>query len=548
MTTMIQTLAFLAAAAVQPADLAGVWSAQRDYGPANVRAAVIVTRESAWTSRTIWLPGKNRLRLSYAHGQLLGQLVQAGNAEDSSPVASPARVTALGENRWRVDARPLRDVQHLELHIRARADGTVEAFFRNPERNAGARIGLRSLHLDERTIHLSRAEHSDIVGNWSPEQKTLTFTGLGLPGTFVFTKHALPPPLKYRYRRPAPGGDGWPTGTLRGGGFDEARIAALVDRIRATPQDVAAPDVQSLLVARHGKLVLDEYFNGYDADRPHDVRSAGKSVATLLIGEAIEETHSFSAESPIATILTRYAPFANDDAQKERISVADLMSMSAGYACDDNDDDSPGGEDRMQSQTAQPDWYKFTLDLPMLFAPGSQAFYCSAEINLLGAIAEQTTGEPLAEFFYDKFARPMNFGPYGMWLMPPPRETAYMAGGDRFRPRDFLKFGQLFLDQGHWKGRRVIDASWLRECATKHSYVKGGGGDYGYGWHLLDFPQNDRTFHAINAGGNGGQLLYIIPELDMTVMITAANYGQYPIWSKFGEDIVGAGILPAVLR
>ena len=64
--------------------------------------------------------------------------------------------------------------------------------------------------------------------------------------------------------------------------------------------------------------------------------------------------------------------------------------------------------------------------------------------------------------------------------------------------------------------RQVIAASWLRDSATKHSYVKGGGGDYGYGWHLLDFQQNGRPIHAINAGGNGGQLLYIIPDLDMT--------------------------------
>ncbi len=135
--------------------------------------------------------------------------------------------------------------------------------------------------------------------------------------------------------------------------------------------------------------MLDEYFNGFDANRPHDVRSAGKSVTTLMIGRSIEDGAPFSPETRIASILKDYLPFANDDPRKEAVTVGNLMSMTAGYACDDNDDASPGNEDTMQSQTAQVDWYRYTLDLPMLFAPGTRALYCSAEINLLGAICKR---------------------------------------------------------------------------------------------------------------------------------------------------------------
>jgi CubicO group peptidase (beta-lactamase class C family) len=123
-----------------------------------------------------------------------------------------------------------------------------------------------------------------------------------------------------------------------------------------------------------------------------------------------------------------------------------------------------------------------------------------------------------------------------------------MAGGDRFRPRDFLKFGQLFLNGGTWNGRRILDADLLRDCATKHSYVNGGGGDYGYGWHLATYQVHGKTIRAVNAGGNGGQLLYVFPQLDMAVMITAANYGQYRVWKTFGEDLVPNGILAAVIH
>ena len=163
---------------------------------------------------------------------------------------------------------------------------------------------------------------------------------------------------------------------------------------------------------------------------------------------------------------------------------------------------------------------------------------------MLGAVIEETTKAWLPDFFYENFASPMQFGDYGMWLMPPPTYTAYMAGGDEFRPRDFLKFGQLFLDRGRWHGKQIVNSSWLSQVAEKHSYVEGGGGDYGWGWHLATYHVDGRSIEAINAGGNGGQLLYIFPQLDMTVMIAAGNYGDYRVWSRFQE--LPAAILSAV--
>ncbi len=78
--------------------------------------------------------------------------------------------------------------------------------------------------------------------------------------------------------------------------------------------------------------------------------------------------------------------------------------------------------------------------------------------------------------------------------MPPPISDAYMGGGDFFRPRDFLKFGQLFLSGGRWNGMPVIDAAWLTQVSTKRSYMEQDGGDYGYGWHLADYAYHGRMF------------------------------------------------------
>lgn len=441
--------------------------------------------------------------------------------------------------RWVWYGTPGDEVQHLRLYV-TQGQGEIEAFIRNPESNAGAAVGLRTVMLAGDRMLLRRSGASDVAGQWSPTNPdVLTLNDPGLPGTFTFHRaQSQEAPALYRYRAPRDIGDGWKTASVSSAGIDETALDRIVDGILSTSPALHAPYVQSLLVARHGRLVVDEYFNGYDVDRPHDVRSAGKSVTALLVGRAIEDGASFSPSTPIASILTQYQPFRNDDARKQAITVGNLMAMSAGYACDDNDDSSPGNEDRMQSQSAQPDWYRYTLDLPMLFPPGTRALYCSAEINLLGAVVARETQQRLTDYFEARFAKPMEFRSYGMWLMPPPVSEAYMAGGDRFLPRDFLKFGQLFLDRGRWNGRQVVDPAWLATVSAKHSFVEDGGGDYGYGWHLASYSYRGRTIRAINAGGNGGQLLYVFPDLDLTVMITAANYGQFPVWSRYEAQLI----------
>ena len=130
--------------------------------------------------------------------------------------------------------------------------------------------------------------------------------------------------------------------------------------------------------------------------------------------------------------------------------------------------------------------------------------------------------------------------------MPPPVSEAYMAGGGQFLPRDFLKFGQLILNGGTWNGRRIVDAQFLASAIAPHSGLNAPG-DYGYGWHLSTFDVGGASYPAINAGGNGGQLLFVIPKLDMAIMMTASNYGQYGVWRRFQTDPFVDYLIPAAV-
>ena len=487
-------------------------------------------------------------------GTIIGQWMQPMTTTFGERFVSPVVFSRHGPASFVGSVNAVPDVAHFFLVVTQNADGGLTAFLRNPEINAGARIGVRTFTADGASVRLTAPDKPPIAGTYDAKAQTLQLTIDGFPSAFEFRKvdPAKTPgftPLQgraaYAYAAPERTSDGWETASLSDVGLDPAKVGAFIDALAQAPvTSPAAPYIHSVAIARHGKLVLDTYFYGYDASTLHDVRSAGKSVTTLMVGDAMRSDPALHADSTLRSVLPQYASDLNGDPRKKTITVADLMTMSSGLACDDNDDQSPGNEDTMEQQTAQPDWYKFALDLPVVTDPGTKAVYCSAGINLLGAVIAKATNAWLPDEFYDRFAAPMQFGAYALPLTPPPLSTAYMAGGGRFAPRDFLKFGQLILDRGMWNGRRIVDASWIDALTTPRAALNAPG-DYGYGWHLSTFNVGGISYPAMNAGGNGGQLLFVIPKLDMAVMITAGNYGQYGVWRNFQTEPFVDYLIPA---
>ncbi|MBV9718304.1 MAG: serine hydrolase [Candidatus Eremiobacteraeota bacterium] len=452
---------------------------------------------------------------------------------------------AIIDRRWAPE--PPSFTEHYFLVVGKSRGGRVTAFVRNPEYNAGAFIKLRAVGVAASAVTLRALGRADIEGRL--EGGTLIFPTL-VDGPPLRFHRALPqdfrwfypsPTTSWTYREPTAGADGWPVGRLSDVGMRVAPIATVMNRIVAlrTPS-LRSPYVQSISIERHGRLVVDQYFYGFSPARLHDVRSAGKSVTTLMVGRAIEDTGAFSPRTRVLSLLPQYARVSNDGPRKRHITVADLMTMSSGLACDDNDDSSPGNEETMQSQPRGTDWYRYTLDLPMVAEPGTIARYCTAGINLLGAIVYGTTGTPLDQYFARRFARPMQFERYAMWLMPPPVGQAYMGGGDYIRPRDFLKFGALLLDRGRWRGRLIVDPRWIAQSLIPRSAPTGENDRYGYGWHISRLSVDGTPYEAFSAGGNGGQLMIVVPALDAAAMVTAGNYNQFPVWRHFLPAIVTA--------
>jgi CubicO group peptidase (beta-lactamase class C family) len=306
---------------------------------------------------------------------------------------------------------------------------------------------------------------------------------------------------------------------------------------------VHASDIHGVLLARRGRLVLEEYFHGFHRDEPHDTRSASKSVTSVLTGAALLQGDPISPSTPVyEAMFGAGAAGATDlDPRKRAITVENLLTMSSGLDCDDSNSDSPGNEDIMQEQTGQPDWYRYTLDQKMVRTPGEKAVYGSANPNLLGGVLARKTGRWLPDLFRDLVAEPLQIRRYAINLTP--TGDSYMGGGARFLPRDFMKLGQMMIDGGRWHGRQIVSRDWARKSSSPLYEL--AGIRYGFLWWVIDYPYGSRTVRAFFAGGNGGQVVMGIPELDLVIAFYGGNYSDAVLFTP-QRVFVPQYILPAV--
>ena len=580
-----------------PEPLIGLWAAALDFGPA-LRGELVLRRQGRhWTAtigdaRAEFTAAGNALRFSLAggrggfRGRLEGREIRgfwlqpSGETEDrqdpggsGQPFATPVTLVRSGAGVWRGTVVPLDDRFRLYLSIFRNQDGVLTAAFRNPELNANGGASRFQVLRDADAVRFNlRYEDGEIDHRAqflrAPDRLRLNWEGIGpieltrldpqAAGGFFPRLPGSPP---YVYRRPPETGDGWRTASAGEMGIDEAVVAQIVQTIiDFDPTARPATSIHSMLVAYRGRLVLEEYFFGYDRETPHDTRSAGKTFASVMLGAARMQGTNLSPETRIYPLMARLGPFANPDPRRAGITLAHLLTHSAGLACNDNDDASPGNEGTMTSQAAQPDWWKYTLDLPQAFDPGRRYAYCSANTNLVGAALTEATRTWLPEYFRRTVAEPLQFGRWHWNLMP--TGEGYLAGGAFLRPRDLLKVGQAYLDGGVWNGRRIVDASWvststvpridINEETTGYSGEEFGNyysrGADALAWHMTPLTVGGQTIPAYSATGNGGQVLLVIPDRDLAVVFTGGNYRQGGVWGRWGQQIVADQIIPAIRR
>jgi CubicO group peptidase (beta-lactamase class C family) len=192
---------------------------------------------------------------------------------------------------------------------------------------------------------------------------------------------------------------------------------------------------------------------------------------------------------------------------------------------------------------AAADRYRFVLDRPLVTAPGERWNYNGGATAVIAKLVSRGTGRPLLDF-----AKEHLFAPLGItdvdWVTDRKGEPS-AASGLRLRPRDLAKIGQLVLQQGRWGEQEVIPGSWLQEATTAQAqpdqFLR-----YGYQWWLGSSPFGDAQTPWVAGFGNGGQRLFIVPELDLVVVVTAGNYNNPEGW-RLPIAILNQFVLPALV-
>ncbi|QXQ08220.1 beta-lactamase family protein [Sphingosinicellaceae bacterium] len=297
------------------------------------------------------------------------------------------------------------------------------------------------------------------------------------------------------------------------------KIDLALVQVLATFDHDEHPDLRGVVVLRDGQVVAERYFNGETADALHDIRSAGKSVTSLLVGIAIDQGKIHGVGDTVST----YWPDANGTAIGD-VAIRDVLTMRSGLAAFDADPASPGNEDNLD---AAADPLAFLLAVPRADPPGSRYRYNSVTAYTAGVVVAKATGRTMADF-----ARSSLFEPLGIdrWRWAPDRAGYTKGQGNLYlTARDLAAIGELVRGDGLYRGRRVVSAAWLRDAlapkvaiSDSDTYADG----YGYFWYSKVQQIDGKPVAVSFASGNGGNKIYVVPSRNMVVAVTSSAYNH----------------------
>ncbi|MGO9950471.1 MAG: serine hydrolase domain-containing protein [Steroidobacteraceae bacterium] len=254
------------------------------------------------------------------------------------------------------------------------------------------------------------------------------------------------------------------------------------------------------------------YYQGTDE---HTMQSVSKSITSATIGVAIARG---DFRAPLETPVLHYfdvKSVGNVDDKKRHMTLRHVLTMTTGF---DWNEDVPYADPRntVNLMEASRDWVKFVIDRPMAHEPGSTFAYNSGATELLAYIFKKETGQDI-----EGYARRYLFKPLGIqhyhWKRSP-LGVADTEGGVYLNSEDLAKIGYLYMHDGVWDAHRLLKSEWIMDSMKAHVDA-GGGWKYGYQWWLAPYGGGPR--YAWAGRGFGGQYLWMFPDEDLVVVITA---------------------------
>jgi hypothetical protein len=379
---------------------------------------------------------------------------------------------------------------------------------------------------------------------------------LGLLFTQTLFEIIPVPPAEAICRQPQNIGDDWEISTSESSGFDAPALCQVL-----TKAGSGRANIHSVLIERHGRLIAEFYRQGKDHSinilfglwRPfsthvkfspttlHDIRSVSKSIVGLLVGIAQQKGEIGSLSTPILQFYPENLDVRSPE--KDAIALEHLLTMSSGLQW--NEGAVPNDETRLFWETTP---LRYLLNRPIIAKPGQVFNYNSGGTMVLSDMLTRTSGKSLTELVKTELFDPLEITNWEWVSNLHGKELAFT--GLRMRPRDLLKIGRMMLDGGRWQNRQVVPEAWVAaslrpKIATGYKGSPNTADDlkYSYQWWGGSINWHGKTLGWSAGFGNGGQRLFIVPDLDLAIVTTAGDYESWEIVHKLTilfEDIVSA--------
>jgi CubicO group peptidase (beta-lactamase class C family) len=311
--------------------------------------------------------------------------------------------------------------------------------------------------------------------------------------------------------------------------LDQKRIQETVARAARLPR------IHALIVAHDGVTVAERVFRGPGLDRPVNIKSASKSIISALVGIAIDEGMIRNVEQPILPLLQKRAP-RDLDAKVATITIDHLLSMRSGL-------ERTSGLQNYGRWVRSPNWVSFALSREFIDEPGGSMMYSTGNTHLLSAILTDASGSNTWDLARLWLGEPMGMS-FPQWMRDP--QGVYFGGNEMLlSPHDLLRFGEMYRNGGVYGGYQIVPRRWIRASWTAHTIDTRGRG-YGYGWFIARAHEQGVYY----AWGFGGQLLYVIPSLKLTIVVTSDTTTRSDVDNHLCKvhELVATGFMPAAME
>jgi len=263
-------------------------------------------------------------------------------------------------------------------------------------------------------------------------------------------------------------------------------------------------EFHSIMINRNGKLVLEGWWEPFQKDYIHTLYSLSKSFTSTAVGMLYDDGKLTPADKVISFFPDKLPPKVSDNLAAMR--VHDLLTMHTGHTEDTMGKLRAGGDD----------WVKAFLALEVPAAPGSVFLYNTGATYMLSAIVQKVSGQNLMDFL-----KPRLFDPLGIqgadWESDP---LGINVGGYglRIRTQDILNFGQLYLQEGEWNGKRLLSREWISEATKKQVNSQDNDSDWGQGYGYQFWRCKPGCYRG---DGAFGQYCIVVPEKNAVIAITS---------------------------